>query len=116
MKCRGYTLAELMIVCAITVILMSVLGGMADSMYRTNRHSKKYTKELLDLRRTVRQLETDLRSGADVPYTLEGRTLHRDGKIVARNIGTFEIERDGRLTTVRIGPGHRVMTLKVARR
>ena len=122
---RGFTLAELMIVMMMASIAIGALGGTAQMLYQTDRHTDAYVRDVSGLRKAVRMLESDLRAGTGAVYRLDGDRLLRDDRLVARNIGTFELDREGALTVVRIGPAPRrevpaawrpVVTLRVVRR
>lgn len=105
---RGYTLVELLIASAMIGVVVSVAGGVGASLHGADKHTDAYVADLDGLRRAVRTIERDIHAGRGLAdYRLEDGVLLRGGRVLARNIATFERERDGELVTVRLGPGLR---------
>lgn len=108
---KGFSLLELMIVTAVIALVAASLGGVASALHRTDRVTAAYVEDLAQLRRAVRAVERDLRASREVVYhrvdrayyRLEDGRLLRDRQVVARNIGLFEMTREGNLVTVRLG-------------
>jgi prepilin-type N-terminal cleavage/methylation domain-containing protein len=108
---RGFSLLELMVVTAVIALIATSLGGVASALHRTDRVTAAYVEDLGQLRRGLRALERDLRASREVLhhrvndalYRLDGGRLLRDDQVVARNIGLFEMTREGDLVTVRLG-------------
>ena len=108
---RGFSLLELMIVTAVIALIAASLGGVASALHRTDRVTAAYVEDLGQLRGGLRAIERDLRASReviyhrvdDVYYRLDRGRLLRDDRVVARNIGLFEMKREGDLVTVRLG-------------
>lgn len=107
MRERGFTLFELMIVVAIAAVSGGAMAALGLSMHRTEQETGAYVRDLDGLRRAVRTIERDLRAASQVDggavggaaYRLEGGTLLREGRVLARNVASFALARDGRLVT-----------------
>jgi type II secretory pathway component PulJ len=102
----GFSLYELMIVTAVLVTVSGTLAGITHAVHRADRVSAAYAEDLAELRRAVVAVERDLRAAktvADLRYTLGDGVLRRDGKVIARRIGTFEVTQEGAVVTARIG-------------
>lgn len=102
----GFCLYELMIVTAVLVTVTGALAGITHAVHRADRVSAAYVEDLTELRRAVVAIERDLRAARsidDLRYALDGGALKRDGQIVARRIGMFELTQEGAVATARIG-------------
>lgn len=102
----GFSLYELMIVTAVLGGLAAALAGITHAVHRADRASAAYVEDLTELRRAVTAVERDLRAAAsvaDLRYVLDTGLLRRDGQVVARRIGTFEVTQEGPVATARIG-------------
>jgi len=108
----GYSLAELMIVTAVLVGVTGTLAAVGHSLHRADRVSAAYVDDISDLRRAVRTIERDARAGrlGSVTYTRDGARLLRNDRLLADNIGTFEIDDAGDVVVVRIGLKPRAAT------
>jgi prepilin-type N-terminal cleavage/methylation domain-containing protein len=102
----GFSLYELMIVTAVLGGVAAALAGITHAVHRADRASAAYVEDLTELRRAVAAVERDLRAAgsvADLRYALDAGMLRRDGQVVARRIGTFEVTQEGAVATARIG-------------
>ena len=109
-RAAGFTLYEVMVVTAVLGLVISTAAGLAYGLQRSDRFTAAYVSDVNGLRRAVRLVESDLRRARaldELDYALEGSDLKRRGRIVARNIARFEVEREGRLVTVTIALGAR---------
>lgn len=107
----GFSLYELMIVTAVFGLVAAAIAGLTHAVHRADRASAAYTEDLAELRRAVVAVERDLRAASsadDLKYALDGGVLKRDGRPVARRIGSFEVRQDGDVATARIALQPRV--------
>ncbi|MHC4954084.1 MAG: PulJ/GspJ family protein [Planctomycetota bacterium] len=99
---RGFTLMEL---CIVTLVASAVIGtstGLVLSLHRSEQRTAAYTREVSELRRAVRSIERDLRAGNPAEYRLENNDLFRGDALLARRIASFEVVREGALSTARV--------------
>jgi hypothetical protein len=104
----GLTLAELMVTVAVIGTFFLVVSGLVLAIRDTEEVTRTYGRELSELRRAVRVIESDLRTATDVDdldVRLDGGCLVRGDRVLARNVSVFEVTRDGPLARVRIGLG-----------
>ena len=102
----GFSLQELMIVTAVLALVATTVAALTGSLHRTDRVTAAYVEDLAGLRRAVVAVERDLREARSVDelrYELDGDVLRRDGKVVARRIGLFEVEQEQGVATARVG-------------
>jgi prepilin-type N-terminal cleavage/methylation domain-containing protein len=101
----GFSLYELMIVTAVMGGVAAAIAGVTHAVHKADRASAAYAQDLAELRRAVVAVERDLRAAAsfeELRYGLDGGVLTREGRVVARRIGGFRLEREGPLVTARI--------------
>ena len=101
----GFSLYELMIVTAVMGVVAAAIAGVTHAVHRADRVSAAYAEDLAELRRAVVAVERDVRAAASVEelrYALDDGVLTRDGRPVARRIGSFELTREGAVVTARI--------------
>lgn len=105
-RAAGFTLQEIMIVTTLLGLVAATVAGLASGLHRADRVTAAYVEDLAGLRRAVAAVERDLRaarSHRELRYELADGVLWRDGEVVARRIGRFEVTEAGGVATARIG-------------
>jgi len=105
-RVAGFSLQEVMIVTTLLGLVSATVAGLAAGLHRTDRVTAAYVEDLAGLRRAVAAVERDLREAqsiAELHYELADDMLWRDGVVMARRIGRFEVTEEHGVATARIG-------------
>jgi prepilin-type N-terminal cleavage/methylation domain-containing protein len=120
---RGFTMIELMGSLAIIGSVSVVAGGLAVHATHLRDLGAAYAADVSESRRALDAFEADVRSAHDVAsaestctvtrdagvvvWTLSGQSLRRGDAVLARNVASFGVRRDGSLVTAVITLGRR---------
>ena len=78
----GFTLVELMAVCALMSIFCAAAGSFSWQVRQADHRAAGYVSDLIELRAALRSLEADLRLGEEVTVTERGAYIAGGGNKV----------------------------------
>jgi prepilin-type N-terminal cleavage/methylation domain-containing protein len=94
----GFTLVETIVAAAVMAILGGVSADLIRSLSETRRSGNALVRDVQDVKRLVDALERDVRAGeslAALGWKLDGSSVLRSGRVLARNVAAFTYEEEG---------------------